>query len=81
MVPGYKNTEPSYKQACLDVFTSILWLFSELLVQLRWAIKYKLFKQTYTDNDREMLCRKHFNISEEELSLYVISSLLSKSFI
>eukprot|EP01083_Nonionella_stella_P280640 954692_1 len=65
-VPGWKNTEPTYKQALIDVLSSILWLFSEVLFQIRWILKYKLLKQNYNDADREYLCRKHYNKSETE---------------
>ena len=72
VVPGYRDSEPTYKQACIDVFTSMLWAFGEILFQVRWVFKYKLLKQEYTDDDREYLCRKYHKKTEIEFSYYYI---------
>eukprot|EP01083_Nonionella_stella_P080340 220764_1 len=65
-VPGWKNTEPTYKQALIDTVTSVLWAASQILFQVRWILMYKVLKQSYSDSDREYLCRKHLKKSEME---------------
>mmetsp|Transcript_19716 Transcript_19716/g.31374 ORF Transcript_19716/g.31374 Transcript_19716/m.31374 type:complete len:315 (-) Transcript_19716:106-1050(-) len=66
VVPEYSETQPTYQQACVQVFTSVLSMANELLFQLKWVLKYKLLKQDYSDEDREYLCRKHHGKSEIE---------------
>jgi len=66
LVPGYKDTEPTYQQACLDIFGCIVWLAKALLDQVRWFVKYKVLRQSYTDEDREYLCRKYHKKTELE---------------
>ena len=72
LVPGWKETEPTYQQAMIDVPKYLFIFGGELLFQLRWMIKYKLLKQSYTDSDREYLCRKHHKKTELELRYNIL---------
>ena len=75
VVPGFETDEPTYKQACIDVATSILWAAGEVLFHLRWLVKYKVLKQDYTEEDKEYLCRTHHKKTEIELR-FIYNSLL-----
>ena len=66
VVPGWKEEEPTFKQALFDVFNGVLWGFGEILFQINWVLKYKILKQEYADEDREYLCRKYHKKSELE---------------
>jgi len=68
-VTEWRNTEPTYKAACWDVATSVTWAVTQLLFRARWALKYKLLGQDYSDDDREHLCMKHNKMTDEEWEL------------
>jgi len=81
-VPEWKGIEPSYKSACWDVATSVTWGLTELLFRARWALKYNVLGQNYSEEDREHLCMKHHRMSEvewERLSDKQRKSMMSKS--
>jgi len=65
-VPEWRPTVPTYSGACWDVFHSVTWAFTELLFQARWTVKYRVCGMPYSQDDREHLCMKHFQIGDEE---------------
>ena len=65
-VPERRVTEPTYKAACWDVATSVTWAFTELLFRARWALKYNVLGQDYSQDDREHLCMKHHQMTDEQ---------------
>jgi len=66
VVPEWRETEPTYKSACWDVATSVTWGLTELLFRARWALKYNVLGQSYSQEDREHLCMKHHKMNDEQ---------------
>ena len=66
VMPEWRETEPTYQQALIDVVTSALWLAQEAVFRVRWLVKYNLLKMAYSDDDREILCRRHHKFDETQ---------------
>jgi len=64
IIPEWRETEPTYQQALLDVFTSVLWLAGEAVFRVRWFVQYTVLKMAYSEDDCEVLCRKHHKFDE-----------------
>jgi len=66
LIPEWRDPEPTYQQALMDVLTSSLWLAQEVAFRVRWLVKYQVLQMTYSDEDREILCRRHHKLDETE---------------
>merc|ERR1712013_730443 len=64
LIPEWKETEPTYQQALLDVLSSVLWLFQETIFRVRWFVSYSVLRMAHSDDDREVLCRRHNKLDE-----------------
>jgi len=65
VAPGWNSGKPTFLDASLNIFKFSFWLIQEIGFQARFIYQYKWLKQSYSDADREYLCRKHFQIDEE----------------